>query len=138
MSNFPHIFFSLYIDIQTQPQSQQHQKHSGVTGVFDDSGSITTTGLLESSIGRKGKDGAFEGIRNAVPMSDEELVVLLNKPPKATIELRTKSSFQEFFRGMPHERMRALLERAYADLELEDRKLQIDKRLSLLRDVLVL
>ena len=74
--------------------------------------------------------------KRAVDLSDTELIELLNKPPKSTKELRTKSSFQEFFRGMSKERMYFLLDRAYNNLDEENKKIQIGKRLKLVEGIL--
>ena len=74
----------------------------------------------------------------ALTMGDAELVELLRRPPKTTEVLRTKSAFQAFFRGVSGERMRALLAEAYADLpDRAERNAKIDKRMALLRDVVV-
>ena len=73
----------------------------------------------------------------AVYASDADLIALLNMPPKATKELRTKSSFLDFFRGMPRQRMVRLLESAYCSLSENDRQLQVQKRLDLLTSVLI-
>lgn len=72
-----------------------------------------------------------------VGMKDSELVELLNRPPKTTYALRTKSNFQDFFRGMDQNRMKALLERAYSGEEDPGKKShKVEKRMELLRDVL--
>eukprot|EP01041_Mallomonas_annulata_P002230 gene2230-4330_t len=78
-----------------------------------------------------------EAVGEAINLDDRVLIALLNKPPKSTKELRTKTSFQEFFRGMNQQRMRNLLENAYSDLNGSDKQIQVEKRLKLLRDVLV-
>jgi len=68
-------------------------------------------------------------------MSDHELVDLLRRPPKSTLVLRTKSNFQQFFRGVDRCRMQSLLARAYEDIaDASERSLKIKKRLGLLDD----
>lgn len=68
-------------------------------------------------------------------MSDHELVELLRRPPKSTLVLRTKSNFQQFFRGVDRCRMQSLLARAYEDIaDASERSLKIKKRLGLLDD----
>lgn len=68
-------------------------------------------------------------------MSDHELVDLLRRPPKSTLILRTKSNFQQFFRGVDRCRMQSLLARAYEDIaDASERSLKIKKRLGLLDD----
>lgn len=79
-------------------------------------------------------------------MSDEELVELLRRPPKSTQVLRTKGNFQEFFKGISADRMRALLESAYSEKGISEgndgesweveKTSKIKKRMDLLRDVL--
>ena len=73
----------------------------------------------------------------AVHMTDDDLVELLRKPPKSTPALRTKMSFQQFFHGIEARRIKALLSRAYSDIEdLSERTAKIDKRMDLLHGVL--
>lgn len=72
---------------------------------------------------------------SASMMSDHELVDLLRRPPKSTLVLRTKSNFQQFFRGVDRCRMQSLLARAYEDIaDASERSLKIKKRLGLLDD----
>eukprot|EP01038_Epipyxis_sp_PR26KG_P009978 gene9978-13423_t len=72
-----------------------------------------------------------------VSMSDEELISLLQKPPKTISFMRTKSSFQEFLKGISKQRMLFLLEKAYNDIEDEaEKQNKISKRLDLLKEVL--
>jgi hypothetical protein len=74
----------------------------------------------------------------ALSLSDAELVEMLNRPPKLVHELRTRTHFQDFFRGMKLARMVSLLEQAYAsELNPENRRKKVEKRLDLVRDVLV-
>lgn len=69
----------------------------------------------------------------AVNLSDTELIDLLKKPPKTVLMLRTKASFQEFFRGIDMARFKRLLNEAYADIaDPHDRESKISRRLSLL------
>ena len=73
----------------------------------------------------------------AVGLTDESLVSMLTQPPKAVPLLRTKTGFQEFFRGVSTERMRSLLSRAYSDLNELERDAKVRKRMDLLGGVLV-
>lgn len=69
-------------------------------------------------------------------MSDADLVVMLRLPPKSTPALRTKSSFQEFFRGIKSKRIEILLAEAYQGSGDADEQAQkVSKRMELLRDV---
>lgn len=69
----------------------------------------------------------------AVAMTDTELVHLLRQQPKHTEQLRTKNNFQAFFKKIDEERMRKLLQRAYADVaESSERNEKVDKRMHLL------
>jgi hypothetical protein len=70
-------------------------------------------------------------------MDDKSLVEMLCKPPKTVPMLRTKSSFQEFFRGIAAGRMRQLLEQAYGNLADEaERHEKVAKRMELLKEIL--
>lgn len=74
----------------------------------------------------------------AIKLCDTELVDMLNRPPKNTYALRTKSNFQEFFRGMKSERMKMLLEKAYeGEDDVTKRQGKVTRRMDLLRDVLI-
>ena len=48
-----------------------------------------------------------------VALSEEELIELLSLPPKSCPALRTKSGYQDFFRGMNTIKMKKLLEKGY-------------------------
>lgn len=76
------------------------------------------------------KETAFE-------FTDDELVLLLTKPPKTVPFLKTKSGFQEFFKGTTKKRMYKLLALAYSDLKDLDKQQKINKRLELLNNVLI-
>ena len=76
----------------------------------------------------------------AVFRSDEELIQLLSRPPKTVPALRTKTSFQDFFRGMRADRMKTLLEKScamIADTSSENQALKVKKRMELLQEVLI-
>ena len=72
----------------------------------------------------------------AVSLADEQLVYMLSQPPKAIPALKTKSGFQDFFRGMPVNRMHQLLELAYKEMSELDRDNKVKKRMDLLHGVL--
>lgn len=72
----------------------------------------------------------------AKSMSDEQLVQMLSQPPKAVPLLKTKSGFQDFFRGVSADRMQELLKTAYKDMTDLDRDSKVKKRMELLRGVL--
>lgn len=114
------------------PASSTESAMRGQQGTGDERpvAAIRVDDHLESSSGL--------GKGPGVSLSDAELVEMLNRPPKLIHELRTKSHFQDFFRGMKHSRMVALLEQAYAsELNPESRRKKVEKRLDLVRDVLV-
>jgi hypothetical protein len=72
-------------------------------------------------------------VGKGVLMTDAELIAMLQKPPKTIVHLRTKTSFQAFFKGMDPQRMRRLLEAAYEDIGNEiQRHEKVNKRLELL------
>ncbi len=70
-------------------------------------------------------------------LSDESLITMLKQPPKAVAMLRTKSGFQDFFRGISEHRMKSLLMQAYGNLNELDRDQKVKKRLELLAEVLM-
>lgn len=70
-----------------------------------------------------------------VLLPDADIVALLRRPPKETLELRTKGSFSAFFKGISAARMKSLLTQAYADAAtIEDRDFKVGKRMELLVD----
>ena len=73
-------------------------------------------------------------VGKALSCSDDQLVKLLRRSPKETKELRTKSSFQDFFRGITEERISVLLKIAYEN-EI-DCDARVAKRIALLQGVL--
>jgi len=68
--------------------------------------------------------------------TDEELVDLLRQKPKNVPVMRTKESFRRFFAGMKKNRLKALLEESYDTLAGEERAKKVQKRLSLVADIL--
>lgn len=69
-------------------------------------------------------------------MSDAELIDLLKQPPKVVPMLRTKTSFQDFFRGIEAHRFRKLLQCAYDDIyDKTERESKIKRRMELMEDV---
>lgn len=87
--------------------------------------------VRESSSGAQKIQG-----QRAVHMTDVELVDLLKQPPKAVPMLRTKTSFQDFFRGIEAHRFRKLLQLAYDDIaDKSDRESKIKRRMELMEDV---
>ena len=72
----------------------------------------------------------------ALHLPDDTLISMLSLPPKSVPQMRTKSSFQDFFRGIPEERMKRLLHRAYGNLNDLDREVKVRKRMELLAGVL--
>ena len=75
-------------------------------------------------------------IESAVDLTDDALVIMLSQAPKSIPQMRTKSSFQDFFRGMTEERMKRLLHRAYGNLNDLEREVKVRKRMELLSGVL--
>lgn len=70
-------------------------------------------------------------------MTDEELVELLKCPPKTVPVMKTKGTFQAFFRGISAHRMKKLLEEAFSSIPNElERNEKVVKRLDLLKGIL--
>jgi hypothetical protein len=76
-------------------------------------------------------------IGKGTALSNHEIVELLKKPPKSVPVLRTKSSFQEFFKGIEVGRFKSLLHEAFSDiLDASDRESKVNRRLELLEGVI--
>lgn len=75
----------------------------------------------------------LESMGKGTLLSNEDIVELLKKPPKSVPMLRTKTSFQEFFKGIDRKRFEALLKEAYSDItEFEEREKKVLRRLELM------
>ena len=109
--------------------------HDGSDGHGDGDGDTDGTILDRMSIKFNG-NGNISGNSSdngpAVGMDDAQLIEMLKRPPKSTPVLRTKSGFQQFFRGIHPKRMHALLDKAYAHMPKPEREQKILKRVSLL------
>lgn len=79
---------------------------------------------------------AAGGEGEAITMTDEALVEMLRLPPKHVPRLRTREGFRRFFSGMSETRMTALLMAAYDDREPAEQFKRVNKRISLVTDVL--
>ena len=74
----------------------------------------------------------------AQQLSDQELVVLLRQPPKVVPQLKTKTSFQQFFGGMSRGHFERLVSCAYENIaDVQDREGKIQKRMELMTGLLV-
>ena len=69
--------------------------------------------------------------------SDNEIIEMLKQPPKLVPCLKTRSSFQSFFKGIKETKMRMLLEEAFLSSDITERKDKINRRMDLLGDVLM-
>lgn len=81
---------------------------------------------------------------SGVSYTDELLITILKDKPKNREELRTERNYKGFFRGMSKKRMHYLLVTAYSHatsngvvLTEQERNDKVNKRMNLLRDVLV-
>ena len=74
-----------------------------------------------------------------VSLNDADLVIMLQRPPKAVPQLRTKSGYIDYFRGMPAERMKSLLIKAYSTMDMheDERNAKVDKRMNLIAEILI-
>ena len=78
---------------------------------------------------------ALLGKANSLP--DKELIRILKLPPKSVPEIKTKTNFQKFFRGIAQERLQRLLEKAYEDQQTDEERIsRVEKRLSLMEGLL--
>jgi hypothetical protein len=95
---------------------------------------ITNKKPLPSSL-RNGNHNVAIGKGTA--LSNHEIVELLKKPPKSVPVLRTKSSFQEFFKGIDARRFKSLLHEAFSDItDSAERENKVNRRLELMDGVL--
>ena len=69
--------------------------------------------------------------------TDIEIIEMLKQPPKLVPCLKTRSSFQSFFKGIKETKMRMLLEEAFISSDINERKDKINRRMDLLGDVLM-
>lgn len=70
-------------------------------------------------------------------LSNEDIIDLLKKPPKSVPMLRTKTSFQEFFKGIDRRRFESLLKEAYSDIDdLQEREKKVLRRLELMEGMM--
>jgi hypothetical protein len=75
-------------------------------------------------------------MKSASIMSDTELIDLLRQPPKAVPMLRTKTGFQDFFRGLSTAHFHSLVSTAYASIpDPVDREAKVQKRMDLMTGV---
>jgi hypothetical protein len=66
-------------------------------------------------------------------MTNAEIVELLRKPPKSVPMLRTKTSFQDFFKGIDMIRFRSLLHEAFDNIiDFEERENKVNRRMELM------
>ena len=103
----------------------------------EDSAADTTKakrGVMKSSPSTEGEVGEGGAAKD---LTDEALILMLRQPPKSIPLLRTKTGFQDFFRGTSSVRMKQLLTAAYSNMNELDREQKVKKRMELLVDVLV-
>jgi hypothetical protein len=103
--------------------------------------STMTTKLSSTCIEFPSHSSHQNGLGDGVYLKDEEIVNLLRQPPKSVPQLRTRTAFQNYFKGMKTTRMRFLLEEAYdtpnlSKKEMDENIARINKRMELLKDVL--
>jgi hypothetical protein len=91
--------------------------------------------------------GARIGVGEGVCLSDDSLIELLSLPPRSSriSSIRSRSGYQEFFRGMKSSRMRLLLEMGYAAMDMrgdeppltpDQRAAKVQRRMDILQSVL--
>jgi hypothetical protein len=91
--------------------------------------------------------GARIGVGEGVCLSDDSLIELLSLPPRNSriSSIRTRSGYQEFFRGMKSSRMQLLLEMGYAAMDMrgdepplspDKRAAKVQRRMDILQSVL--
>jgi hypothetical protein len=125
------------VDISSRCEPQPKSRKPAMSpGTHKSSPNRNALGLKKTSefLGKRVAEDS-DGMGHANLLSDEELVVLLRRPPKLVMEMKTKSTFQHFFKGIRSERMRSLLEAAYCEHEDDrEREIKVEKRLALLKD----
>ncbi len=79
----------------------------------------------------------LESMGKGTLLSNEDIIDLLKKPPKSVPMLRTKTSFQEFFKGIDRRRFESLLKEAYSDIDdLQEREKKVLRRLELMEGMM--
>lgn len=80
---------------------------------------------------------SLESLGKGTLLSNEDIIDLLKKPPKSVPMLRTKTSFQEFFKGIDRRRFESLLKEAYSDIDdLQEREKKVLRRLELMEGMM--
>ena len=72
----------------------------------------------------------------AIFWQENELILMLQKPPRDVPQLKTKVAFKSFFAGMERSKMEYLLYAANKELGIRDMEKKVMKRMDLLKDVL--
>jgi hypothetical protein len=77
--------------------------------------------------------GSSSSLGKGTQLTNDEIIDLLRKPPKSVPMLRTKSSFQEYFKGIDLQRFRHLLMEAFNDIsDMTERESKVNRRMELL------
>ena len=115
---------SVYDIAETLPTREKNnpKTQNGISGLGKGKGSTFRMGTDNSKTAKAevgtGPVIGIEVVSRAgyglgVALSEEELIELLSLPPKSCPALRTKSGYQDFFRGMNTIKMKNLLEKGY-------------------------
>ena len=75
-------------------------------------------------------------LRRAIDLSDDALEAMLRTPPREVPELRSRSSFRQFFQGVTHERFMRVALAAFSDMGHDEALEYVSKRHKLVADVL--
>ena len=75
-------------------------------------------------------------LRRAIDLSDDALEAMLRTPPREVPELRSRSSFRQFFQGVTHERFMRVAVAAFSDMGHDEALKYVSKRHKLVADVL--
>lgn len=127
----------------THPRSSIRSplRSNGAVSVVSEGDAVEDMGTRTSS--RTSHKPLEEG--EAVRLSDEALVEILSQTPLSDVNLRTKSGYKDFFRGMSASRMKGLLEKGYLRMDMKrskipltspERAAKVMRRMEILQSVL--
>ena len=125
----------------------EHPIHHALHRSLDPIDRVATGTGVGMGLGLGTGAGARIGVGEGVCLSDDSLIELLSLPPRSSriSSIRSRSGYQEFFRGMKSSRMRLLLEMGYAAMDMrgdeppltpDQRADKVQRRMDILQSVL--
>lgn len=131
------------IRVSTHPRSSTRSplRSNGGVLVASEGDAVADMSTVTSSRTSHRPHGEGEAVR----LSDEALVEILSQTPLSDVNLRTKSGYKDFFRGMSASRMKGVLEKGYLRMDTKgaevpltsaERAAKVMRRMEILQSVL--